>query len=348
MKVKYIFGICVLFLFSCAKKVDSQSHFQKINIKTIHDKALSSRAILIDNNLVWYAGNEGKYGAIDLNDETKSGGFVLIDSLNPEFRSIAQTTENIFILSVANPALLIKINKETKDLKLVYEEKHEKVFYDSMQFLDDKFGIAMGDPIDNCLNIITTNDGGEKWTKIPCDKLPKVIEGEAAFAASNTNLILRGNTIFMVSGGIKSRVFVSKDKGNSWNVYETPIIQGKAMTGIFTADFYDEKMGIIAGGDYENQNDNSANKAITYDGGKTWELIAQNEGFGYASCIQFVSGKKGNEIVCVGGTGLHYSYDRGKTWVKMLEDNDLLTIRFINQNSAIATGKNRIIKLDFK
>ena len=59
-------------------------------------------------------------------------------------------------------------------------------------------------------------------------------------------------------------------------------------------------------------------------------------------------GKKGNEIVCVGGTGLHYSYDRGKTWVKMLEDNDLLTIRFINQNSAIATGKNRIIKLDFK
>ncbi len=348
MNVKYILGICFLFLFSCSKKVDSPSFFQKVNIKTLHEEPLSSRAILIDNAVLWYAGNNGKYGSINLSDDTKHSNFVKNDSLKPEFRSIAQSTENVFILSVANPALLYRINKKTKNIKLVYEEKHEKVFYDSMQFLDDKFGIAMGDPIDNCLNIITTNDGGENWNKIPCNKLPKVVEGEAAFAASNTNLILRGNTIFIVSGGVKSRVFVSKDKGNSWNVYETPIVQGKAMTGIFTVDFYDEKTGIIAGGDYENQNDSSANKAITIDGGKTWNLIAQNKGFGYASCIQFVPGKKGNELVCVGGTGLHYSSDKGKTWIKMLNDTDLLTIRFINQNSAIATGKNRIIRLDFK
>jgi photosystem II stability/assembly factor-like uncharacterized protein len=217
-----------------------------------------------------------------------------------------------------------------------------------MQFLDDKFGIAMGDPIENCFNIIITNDGGENWNKIPCEKLPILAEGEAAFAASNTNLILRENSIFIVSGGVKSRVFVSKDKGNSWNVYNTPIIQGGAMTGVFTADFYNDKIGVIAGGDYKNQNDNSVNKAITLDGGKTWKLIAKNEGFGYASCIQFVPGKKGNEMVCVGGTGLHYSYDRGKTWTKLLDDIDLLTIRFVNQKSAIATGKNRIIRLDFE
>ena len=299
MKLKYFLSVSFLILFSCSKKVDFSSFFQKVDVNIIHEESLSSRAILIDKDLLWYAGNNGKYGSIDLNDATKCGGFVLIDSLKPEFRSIAQTTENIFILSVSNPALLIKINKESKDLKLVYKEEHEKVFYDSMQFLDDKFGIAMGDPIDNCLNIITTNDGGENWTKIPCNKLPKVEEGEAAFAASNTNLILKGNSIFIVSGGIKSRVFVSKNKGNSWNVYNTPIIQGKAMTGIFTADFYDENIGVIAGGNYEDQNDNSSNKAITIDGGKTWKLIAQNVGFGYASCIQFVPNKKGNEIrVC--------------------------------------------------
>ena len=348
MNVKYILGFCFLLLFSCSKKMVYPSFFQKINVKTLHEEPLSSRAILIDKDILWYAGNNGKYGSINLTDETKHNSFILTDSLKPEFRSIAQTAEDIFILSVANPALLFKINKKNKAIKLVYEEKHEKVFYDSMQFLGDKFGIAIGDPIDNCLNIISTNDGGENWVKIPCEKLPKIVKGEAAFAASNTNLILRGNTIFIVSGGVKSRVFVSKDKGNSWNVYNTPIIQGKAMTGIFTADFYDEKTGIIAGGDYENQNDNAANKAITNDGGKTWELIAQNEGFGYASCIQFVPGKKGNEIVCVGGTGLYYSYDRGKTWVKMLDDTDLLTLRFVNQKSAIATGKNRIIRLDFQ
>ena len=348
MKLKCFLGFFILILFSCSKKVDFKSTFQKINVEILHEESISSRAILIDKNMLWYAGNNGKYGSINLINESKYHGYFIEDSLKPEFRSIAQTTKDIFILSVANPALLFKINKETKDLKLVYEENNEKVFYDSMQFLDDEFGIAMGDPIDNCLNIITTNDGGENWRKIPCNKLPNVIDGEAAFAASNTNLILRGNSIFIVSGGIKSRVFVSKDKGNSWNVYNTPIIQGNAMTGIFTADFYDENIGVIAGGNYEDQNDNSFNKAITIDGGKTWKLIAQNEGFGYASCIQFVPNKKGNELVCVGGTGLHYSYDRGETWVKMLEDNDLLTLRFINDNSAIATGKNRIIKLNFQ
>ena len=31
----------------------------------------------------------------------------------------------------------------------------------------------------------------------------------------------------MVSGGKKSRVFVSKDFGATWKVYETPIVQGE-------------------------------------------------------------------------------------------------------------------------
>ena len=348
MKVKYIFLLCSLFLFSCSNKVDFKSRFQKVNVKVLHEEPLSCRAILMDKNTLWYAGNNGKYGSINLIDGTKFNSFILRDSLKPEFRSITQTEENVFILSVANPALLYKINKKNKAIELVYEEKHEKVFYDSMQFLDDNFGIAMGDPIENCLNIIITNNGGEIWNKIPCEQLPKVSEGEAAFAASNTNLILRGNAIFLVSGGVKSRVFITKDKGKSWNVYNTPIIQGGTMTGIFTADFYDEKIGVIAGGNYEDQKDNSSNKAITIDGGKTWNIISPNKGFGYASCIQFVPGKNGNEIICVGGTGLHYSYDRGKTWVKMLDDTDLLTFRFINDKSAIATGKNRIIRLDFE
>lgn len=348
MKAKYLILLYSFFLFSCSKKVYFQSHFSKVNIKVLHEEPLSSRAILIDDDVLWYSGNNGKYGSINLVNNEKYNNYILDDSLKLEFRSIAQTKEAVFILSVANPALLFKINKQNKDIKLVYKEEHEKVFFDSMQFLNDQFGIAMGDPVDDCLNIIITEDGGNNWKKIPCTNLPKVEDGEAAFAASNTNLILKGNSMFLVSGGKKARVFVSKDKGNSWNVYPTPIIQGKTMTGIFTADFFDENTGIIAGGNYEEQENNSQNKALTLDGGKTWQLVADNKGFGYASCIQFVPGKKGNEIVCVGGTGLHYSYDKGKSWIKLLNDTDLLTIRFINEKSAIATGKNRIVRLDFE
>jgi photosystem II stability/assembly factor-like uncharacterized protein len=348
MKVKLLLFSFFIFLVSCANKIDIQRDISNVSVNVIHEDSISIRAILLDNDNLWFSGNKGKYGAINFLSNSKFKGRIELDSLQLEFRSIAQTKDAIFILSVANPALLYKISKDKTVVKLVYKEENEKVFYDSMQFLDDKFGVAIGDPVANCMNVIITYDGGNSWQKIDCSKLPNTEEGEAAFAASNSNLILKGNKIFMVSGGKKARCFVSEDKGNSWKVYATPIVQGEAMTGIFTADFYDENIGFIAGGNYEKQQDNSNNKAITLDGGKTWKLVAQNEGFGYASCVQFIPNTRGNELVSVGGTGLFYSNNRGISWKKLLEDKDLLTIRFKNDSTAYATGNNRIIRLDFK
>lgn len=343
-KIVLLFCISILFL---ACKEEKKISYTKVSLNEIHSDSISIRAIVLDSNQLWFAGSNGKYGAIELSTNKKFRGRVSKDSLHPEFRSIAKTSKAVFILSVANPALLYKISNDKKEVKLVYQEENEKVFYDSMQFLDDQFGVAMGDPVVNCLNIIITKDGGNSWQKVPCASLPKVEEGEAAFAASNSNVLLRNNKIIIVSGGKKSRCFVSEDKGITWNVYDTPIVQGKEMTGIFTADFYDEKIGFIAGGDYEKQEDNSKNKAITKDGGKTWELVGQNTGFGYASCVQFVPNSKGEALVCVGGTGLHYSNDSGKTWLKLLDDKDLYTLRFKNDSVAYAAGKNRVVELKF-
>jgi photosystem II stability/assembly factor-like uncharacterized protein len=196
--------------------------------------------------------------------------------------------------------------------------------------------------------MIITRDGGETWNKIPCSKLPEVAQGEAAFAASNTNIIIKGTDTWLVSGGKKSRVFFSADKGNSWKVYETPIVQGNQMTGIFTADFYDSKIGFIAGGNYEKPNQNFQNKAITTNGGKTWKLVGEKQGFGYASCIQFVPGSNGKQLVCVGANGLYYSKDSGNNWTQFLKDPSLFTIRFVDKNTAVAAGKDKIVKLEFE
>ena len=116
-----------------------------------------------------------------------------------EFRSIAATNDAIFILTVGNPAILFKIDKKSLQETIVYQEENEKVFYDSMQFVDDLNGFAMGDPTENCLSLIKTTDGGNSWQKVSCANLPKINEGEAAFATSNTNLIVKGKSIFMVS-----------------------------------------------------------------------------------------------------------------------------------------------------
>ena len=340
-------------LLSCSSNVynlgnSSKDRFQSVKIDTLFQDQISIRAIQVDENKIWYAGDKGRYGFYDLEASKKTENKISKDSLQLEFRSIAQTAKHIFILNVANPALLYQVLKERMKAKLVYQENHEKVFYDSMQFWDDKEGIAMGDPISDCLNIITTRDGGDSWHKIQCDKLPKVVDGEAAFAASNTNIVIKGNNTWIVSGGKRSRIFYSGDRGNSWAVFETPIVQGKTMTGIFTADFYDANNGFVAGGDYENRNQNFGNKAITIDGGKTWKIIAENQGFGYASCVQYVPESNGKELVTVGTSGVYYSSDSGVSWKQIAVDASLNTLRFIDRKTAVAAGKNKMILINFK
>jgi len=348
-RIIYILLIISVFS-SCStqKNVIVTPQFSKIEIDTLLHEKMSCRALAIDGEKVWYAANNGNYGAVSLGVQTNIKGNIEKRDLKLEFRSIAQTSKDVFILCVANPALLYRISKKDAQVKLVYEENNEKVFYDSMQFFNDKDGIAIGDPTEDCPSMIKTSDGGNTWKKVPCSALPKFADGEAFFAASNTNLIIKGNHVWMVSGGKKSRVFHSKDKGNTWTAYETPIVQGEALKGVFTADFYDASIGFIAGGNYEKLDQNFQNKALTIDGGKTWKLMADNQGPGYASCVQFVPNSGGKALVSVGATGIHFSNDMGNTWSKFADDKDLLTIRFIDNTTAIATGRNRMIKITFK
>lgn len=319
-----------------------------VTVDTVLSGKMSIRALVPEKNKIWYAANEGRYGYFDFNGNVAFEKRIVFDSLKPEFRSMAETKSHVFILSITNPALLYKIDKKTAKAKSVYRESHPKVFYDSMKFWNNNEGIALGDPTEDCFSILITRDGGDSWTKTPCASLPKLVEGEAAFAASNTNVVVKNNDCWIVSGGKKARVFHSPDKGKSWEVFDTPIMQGNQMSGIYTADFYDEKIGFVAGGNYDQPDSNLGNKAITADGGKTWRLVAENEGFGYASCVQFVPGGKGKSLACVGATGLWYSSDSGRTWQKLLDDKTLYTLSFLDEETAFAAGKGKIVRIRFK
>lgn len=309
----------------------------------------SIRAIhVVDENTVWFAGSNGLYG------HTKDGGRSwVIDSLSHplvpklEFRSIAVTKNAVFILSIGTPALLFKIIDEGGDWKLVYQENHQKAFYDSMAFWDDENGIAMGDPTDGCLSIILTNDGGNTWTKLNCDELPPTIDGEAAFAASNSNISLFENHAWVVTGGSRARVFHSPDKGNSWEVFNTPIIEGGTMTGIYSVDFYDENQGIIFGGDWENKEVNTDNKANTSDGGKTWQLVGDGSDPGYRSCVQYIPGTGRQKIIAVGIPGISVSEDAGVSWLAV-SDESYYTIQ-INRSgkSAWLAGKGVLARMEW-
>jgi photosystem II stability/assembly factor-like uncharacterized protein len=347
----------ILLVFACkndtketeTKNITSTAPAEFESVETevlLANDSLSIRAIEIMGSNLAFAGNNGSFGLYNTSNNTWKVNTQKFDTITPEFRAVASTANDFFMLSVANPALLYKTG-DTGKMELVYKEEGEKVFYDSMTFWNDKEGLAMGDPTDGCISVIITRNGGKSWSKIDCKDLPQAAEGEAAFAASNSNIAIQGDNTWIITGGTKSRILFSPDKGKSWEIFETPLIQGTPTTGGYSLDFYDDKNGIIIGGDYTTPEGNTGNKAITKDGGRTWMLVADGKDPGYKSSVRFVPNSQGKGIVATGFTGIDYSNDAGKTW-KKLSDEEFYTLRFANDSIAYAAGKGRIAKLIFR
>jgi photosystem II stability/assembly factor-like uncharacterized protein len=236
--------------------------------------------------------------------------------------------------------------------QLQFTNTNPKGFFDSMVFWDETHGIVLGDPIPDetgqlKFELLMTNDG-QTWTHISPSQLPPALEGEGAFAASNTciailptpvpinsSVILSGDTrsakrdacrsrripcssssaetsrgilttgattphlalvswqsgataprqslekegasapdpnIWFATGGKAARVFHSSNRGETWQVFNTPITHGPDSAGIFSIAFRDATHGVIAGGDYKHPEQDGPNLAFTNDGGRTWTL----------------------------------------------------------------------------
>lgn len=339
--MKYL-SLFVFFVFLSCK-----STFKVIERKDIILDSLSIRAIYPTINGVWFGGTNSKAGFISFQNEAETK-IVKLQKEITDFRSMAYANSSIYVLNAGTPANIYALNTfgYSAASNLIYSETGEKVFYDSM-FIDAKtgLGIVIGDPIEDFLSVLLTENSGKTWQKISCNLLPKTVEGEAAFAASDTNVKIVDGVIYIISGGKKSRLFTSEDKGITWEVFETPIIQGEAMTGAFSMDFYNKRKGIIVGGNYENQKDNSINKAITKDGGKTWKIVSKDKAFGYASCVQFKPNSRGKVLYTCGTSGVYYSTNFGEKWTKILDDTDFYTLRFSGENNIYLAGKNKVTKI---
>tara|TARA_R110002049_G_scaffold71370_1_gene183858 strand:- start:12301 stop:13344 length:1044 start_codon:yes stop_codon:yes gene_type:complete len=339
--------LSIIIFFSCKNQDESVPRkISKVEIETLlEDSLLSIRAIEIlnDGNLA-FAASKGVYGMYDQRKKMWQTSAQRHDSLDLQFRAVGHTATDFFMLSIASPALLYRTGNAGK-MELVYKEEADTVFYDSMDFWNDLEGIAIGDSLGGCLSIIITRDGGETWTKLSCENLPKAEEGEGAFAASDTNIAIVGNKAWVAT--THGNVYCSSDKGISWEVIKTPMIQDEPTEGIYSIAFYDEQNGFAIGGNYTKPDNNVANKMRTTDGGKTWKLVANGQTPNFRSCVQYMPNRNGKELAAIGFKGIDFSDDSGESW-KHLSDEGFYTIRFLNDSVAYAAGAGRISKLTFR
>lgn len=262
---------------------------------------LSIRALeVVNDHTVWFAANRGVWGYSEDSGKTWHVDSLKIDSVYPQFRSIAVLNDStVLLLSIASPAYLLKTSNKGKTWKLVYKNTHSKTFFDSMVFYNKKNGFALGDPINGKITLIQTSDAGETWAAMDTDKIASIAEGEACFATSNTNLDVHKNMLWFVTGGKRSRLFYSSNLGNSFLTLNTPISQGENMTGIFSLDFFNEKLGIVTGGNYDKTDLSIVTLALTRNGGKTWKVIKHSKPF-FGSCVRF---RNNNDVIITGHDG---------------------------------------------
>jgi len=235
-----------------------------------------------------------------------------------DFRDIDAIDERTaYALSIGNgPASRIyKTTDAGATWKLQFRNDDPKAFYDAMSFWDANHGIVIGDSIDGQFCIMTTENGGRTWLRVPPSALPPALENEGAFAASGTNVAVFGSTHawFGTGAAARSRVLHTADRGTTWTIAETPLRAGQT-SGIYSVAFRDALNGVVVGGDHSKETEAINNAAITRDGGRTW--MAVNGLTGFRSVVAYIPGQKAG-ILAVGPQGTDMSTDDGRTWAQI-------------------------------
>jgi len=344
-------ALLFLFLF-----VGISAFSQKIeSFKNILNDKISIRALEIYDNKVWYSGTDSKFGFVDLKNPENQKQIKLSEK-KLQFRTLAQDKNAFYAINIESPAEFFRIDKKDFTVLNIFTDTLKTAFYDTFVFADEEMGLALSDPDKDHnmrleMTLISAHriyDFNETRTK---DKkeFVKFNEGEAAFAASNTNIATYKTQFWIATGGKVSRIIKGDFGSLELSIYNTPFIQGESSQGIYSIDFYEDKFGIAVGGDYTKQEANINNIATTKDGGRTWQIQASGKNAGYTTCVKIKPGSKGKEIIAVGDQHISYSSDFGKTWKKISDEKGFFVCKWVNENTVVFAGKDKVslMKLTF-
>ncbi|GAB3991015.1 oxidoreductase [Spirosoma daeguense] len=318
-------------------------------LQTVNTDANFRSVSIAGPNIAWIGGSKGTFLRTIDGGKTWLTGSVP-DAQNCDFRDVQAINAQMAYLMSAGPAeqgqaRIYKTINGGQTWTLQYETKKAGVFFDGIAFWDKQHGLVFSDPVEGRWFMLTTDDGGQTWQPVPHSSLPIMEPNEAAFAASGTSLIVQGkrNAWIASGGGTVGRVFRSIDRGRTWGVSVTPLPAGEA-TGLFGMQFFNEKVGMVVGGNYKKEQLPGPNVAISRDGGQTWQRVAATDPPGLKEAIALLPNDR---LLAVGPSGSSISADQGQTW-QQLDSEGFHSVACAKGTCYAVGAKGRVAIQQFK
>lgn len=323
----------------------------------------------VDSRVVWAAGAGGTYVVTtDGGEHWKSA--VVQGAASLQFRDVYAVNDKVaYLMSIGNNTTDFKIYKTLDGgatWKIEFTNHTANAFYDCFAFWTPDRGITHSDSVNGVFpDIRTTN--GLTWHSI-ANSMPPALPGEASFAASGTCITEQGdrNAWITTGGATIARVLATRDRGDTWNAYDTPLVSNASAGGVSIA-FRDPWNGIVAGGDLANNN--SADAATTNDGGRTWTLTKKPPVQGAIFSLAYARGRHhdddsqtadfdrdfGRIVVITSETQPNYNSgaaawtpDEGHTWFQLPNVSGYWAVGFANPEAGWFVGNNgQILKISF-
>jgi photosystem II stability/assembly factor-like uncharacterized protein len=307
--------------------------------------------------VVWACGRAGTFTVTTDGGQTWRAG-VVPGAEALQFRDVQAFSADVaYLMSIGDNPTDFRVYKTLDGgatWSIQFENQNPNAFYDGLALWTPNRGILHSDSVNGVFPDFRTLDG-MTWQEIS-NNMPPALPGEFSFASSGTCVTTQGgrNAWIATGGSSTARVLATRDQGNTWNAYDTPLVSSPS-AGAFTVAFRDPFRGIVGGGDLDPGDPNNARTAISSDGGQTWTLTNPPPITGAIFGLSYVGqsgggvGDNGRAVVITANDGgAAWTPDEGNTWFALPGVSGYWAVGFASPKAGWLVGTDgRILKISF-
>ena len=304
----------------------------------------------VNPQVVWASGRNGTFTVTTDGGQTWRAG-VVAGAEALQFRDVQAFSDSVaYLMSIGNNPTDFRVYKTTDGgatWTIQFENQIPTGLYDGFAFWTPDHGILHSDSVHGVFPEFRTIDG-MTWQDISSN-MPPALPGEGSFASSGTCVATQGGRNAWIATGAAAiaRVLATRDQGNTWNAYDTPLFSSPS-AGAFTVAFRDPFHGIVGGGDLDPGDPSNARTASSSDGGQTWTLTNPPPVTGAIFGLSYVGGPGGRVVITANDGGAAWTPDEGNTWFTLPGVSGYWAVAFATPKAGWLVGTNgRILKISF-